>query len=308
MDIFEEIDDIKYFKNSIVTIGVFDGLHLGHRKLLNKLVKVSKLCNTQSVVVTFNPHPREVLTTSFFNNCITPIQTKINLFKELGIENVLIIPFDKEFSNVTARAFTEDIILNKFKPLEIILGSNHHFGKNRQGDIVYLNKIMSKHNVKVTGINQCEMSGEIISSTIIRKMIKKGDMESARIMLSDKFSFNGTIVKGDGRGKTLNFPTANIKPCYINQLIPKKGVYSVNLVINGIIYKGMCNIGTRPTFNSSEKELIEVHVFNLDDVNLYNEKVKLIFNKYIRREKKFNSKESLIEQLKIDRQICQTID
>ena len=129
-------------------------------------------------------------------------------------------------------------------------------------------------------------------------------MEDVISIMGKRFSLLGKIVRGDGVGRTLNFPTANIKPITLCQITPKRGVYSVNLVINGIMYKGMCNIGVKPTFNSSQKELIEVHVFNIDDVNLYNEKVKLLFNRYIRDEKKFNSKEVLIEQLKIDKQIC----
>ena len=304
MDIYKSIEEVNEQSSTAITIGTFDGVHIGHIELINKLISKANSNNVKSVIVTFDPHPKQVLDLNFDNNIITPTEDRLKIFSEMGVAATLVVPFDKNFSTIKGKEFIENIIVPFLSPIDIIIGHDHHFGNKRSGNVKLLNNIKHRNKFNVTQVPPYSLNGEIVNSTYIRKSIISGSMSRVKKMLGRPFSLKGKVVSGSGRGKLMGFPTANITPKYEHQITPKNGVYFVLIQFHGKYHQGMCNIGLRPTFDSSDKEIIEVHVFDKDDVNLYNLNVQVLFIKYIRDEKKFESEESLIQQLELDKQIC----
>ena len=304
MDIYKSIDQVNEKSSTALTIGTFDGVHIGHIQLIHKLISKANSNNVKSVIVTFDPHPRLILDLNFDNNIITPTEDRLKLFSEMGVDVTLVIPFDKNFSAINGQEFIENIIVPIFSPIDIIIGHDHHFGNKRSGNVKLLNDIKDKNNFNVEQVQPYSLNDEIVNSTCIRKSIISGSMARVKKLLGRPYSLKGKVVSGSGRGKLMGFPTANIIPKYEHQIIPKNGVYFVHIQFHGIYHQGMCNIGLRPTFDSSDKEIIEVHVFDKDDVNLYDLNVQVLFIKYIRDEKKFESEGSLIQQLELDKQKC----
>ena len=302
MKIFNNIQSYSSEKESILTIGTFDGVHIGHNKILTKLVEESKKNNLSSLIMTFFPHPRMVLQKSQEIKMIDTIDEKIYLFKKTGVDNLIIQPFDENFSKIRAKEFVEEILVKKLKIKHIIIGYDHRFGKDREASVDDLKKFGLNYMFTVEEIAAQEIHSIAISSTKIRNAILKGEIKKCNEYLGRNFMLTGEVVHGDGLGKKINFPTANIKIPETYKIIPKNGVYLVKAIINSERYFGMMNIGVRPTIGG-EKKSLEIHFFNFKD-NIYNKTISVEIICKIRDEEKFSSIDELKIQLKKDEQFC----
>ena len=306
---FSKLERYKY-TNSIVSIGSFDGVHLAHKKIFDKMNALKKQKNNKNIVITFNPHPKLVLQNKNTQKkyLLTKLEDKINLIENYGIDILFIISFTKKTALITAENFLDKII-KCFKPIHFVIGYNHSFGHKRKGNIDFI-RLYSKKRFKVHLIKkQIIFNEESISSTKIRNYISKGKIDNANILLGREYSLRGFIVKGQGVGRTINFPTINIKALDNSQLIPSKGVYFVKVKLENNLYSGMCNIGFKPTLTNSKEESIEVHIFSVGiDRNFYKKEVEVFFVKYLRNERKFKNLDFLRRQLKKDKQNCLSIE
>jgi riboflavin kinase / FMN adenylyltransferase len=289
---------------SVITIGSFDGVHVGHQSILEKLVSYSKLNNCESIVLTFFPHPRMVLQGDNSLKLLNTIEEKIKLFSKIGIDNLIIHPFNKEFSRLTAEDFVKKILVEKLNIQKIIIGYDHRFGRNRSANIDDLIAFGEKYNFEVEQISVHEISEISVSSTKIRKSLNDGEIEISNEFLGYAYFVTGKVVKGNQIGRTINFPTANIEIADDYKLIPKNGVYVVSCNIYNVKYFGMANIGTNPTVYGLEQK-IEVHLFNFN-TDIYDSEIQVNFHHRIREEIKFDSLEDLKEQLKKDKQYSES--
>ena len=290
---------------SILTIGTFDGVHIGHQKIINDLVKVAKKNNLCSIVLTFFPHPRMVLQKDNDLKMIDTIEEKQRFLEKMGVDVLIIHPFSKAFSRLTALEFTRDLLVNQLKVSQLVIGYDHRFGRNREATIDDLKSFGLDYNFTVNEIPSQDIESIAVSSTKIRNALNKGDLKVANQFLGRPFGLTGTVVKGDGIGKKLGFPTANIQVKEDYKLRPKNGVYLVRSKLKGIEFFGMMNIGMRPTVSGKTTQT-EIHFLNLDQ-NLYDQKITLEVLEKIREEVKFNSIEELRDQLKKDRINCEKI-
>ena len=302
MRIFDNLKSYSSEKESILTIGTFDGVHIGHNKILKRLIQDSKKNNLSSLVMTFFPHPRMILNKSHDIKMIDTIDEKINLFKKTGLDNLIIQPFDNNFSKIRAKEFVEEILVKKLKIKEIIIGYDHKFGKDREASVEDLKKFGQDYIFNVKEIPAEEIDSIAISSTKIRDAILNGEIEKCNKFLGRNFILTGKVVYGEGLGKKIDFPTANIEIKETYKIIPKNGVYLVKTKINSNTYFGMMNIGIRPTVGGTNKSL-EIHFFNFKD-NIYGKNVSIEIIKKIRDEEKFSSIDQLKIQLKKDEQFC----
>ena len=302
MKIFNNIQSYSSEKESILTIGTFDGVHIGHNKILTKLVEESKKNNLSSLIMTFFPHPRMVLQKSQEIKMINTMDEKIHLFEKTGVDNLIIQPFDENFSKIRAKKFVEEILVKKLKIKHIIIGYDHRFGKDREASVDDLKKFGLNYMFTVEEIAAQEIHSIAISSTKIRNAILKGEIKKCNEYLGRNFMLTGEVVHGDGLGKKINFPTANIEIPETYKIIPKNGVYLVKAIINSEIYFGMMNIGVRPTIGGKNKSL-EIHFFNFKD-NIYNKTISVEIICKIRDEEEFSSIDELKIQLKKDEQFC----
>jgi riboflavin kinase/FMN adenylyltransferase len=286
----------KRFDNSILTLGNFDGLHLGHQELVRMIIHRAREVGALSMVVTFRPHPLKILAPEKCPPLISIYEEKIRLFERLGIDVLVKIPFTLEFAAMAPEDFVKDILCRTLGAKEIFVGYNYRFGRGREGDIQKLRTLGERYGFTVREIEQIAVDGEVISSTKIRTLLLDGDVEHAAKLLGRTYAITGIVVRGDGRGKGLGYPTANIAPKHA--IIPADGVYAVRLVVRERVYDGIANIGMRPTFNKKVLA-IEVHVFNFSE-DIYGEDISLYFLKKIREEKKFKSAEALVTQIKSD--------
>jgi riboflavin kinase/FMN adenylyltransferase len=299
MKIYKSIKEIDKNENTVLTIGTFDGIHEGHKVLFKKLKDYSTQNNLRNIVVTFEPHPRTVVS-DFKIKLLTTLEEKGKILEKLGIENLLVINFSKEFSQQSADEFITNIICGKIGVKHIIVGHDHKFGKDRDGNDVELIELGKKYNFTVESVDPVQFGDEIISSTKVRNALLSGDVKKANNFLGRNYCFHGTIVKGVSRGTILGFPTANIEVEDANKLIPKNGVYVVKALVEGNTVYGVMNVGLRPTFEDTLSVVIEAHLleFNKD---VYGKSIKIELLKRIRDEKKFNSKEELIYQIGKDK-------
>ncbi len=302
--------DIKKFKaiNPVVTIGTFDGVHRGHQKVLARLNEIAKQENGESVLFTFYPHPRLVISPNETNlRLLTTFEEKKNLLEKMGIDHLIVYPFTKEFSSLSYSDFVKTILVDQIKTKCLVIGYDHKFGKNREGGYEYLKKCADKYNFGIEKLEALLLENVNISSTIIREALESGNIEKANEFLDYQFTLNGTVVEGKKLGRTIGFPTANIESSDLYKLIPNYGVYAVQVYIKNRLYNGMLNIGTRPTFNkNADNRSIEVNIFDFDDT-IYGETISVFFVKKIRDEQKFDGADSLIEQLKKDKTTAQEI-
>ena len=300
MQILSNLFEIKLSKSTIATIGTFDGIHIGHQKILNSLARFAKENSLKSVVITFDPHPRKIINKKNSIELINTIEEKKEKLKTLGIDYLIVQKFDEKFSETEAKKFVE-ILKNNINIEKLIVGYDHRFGKNRNADINDLKKYGKELNFEVIEIDALEIEEVNISSTKIRSAIKDGNIRLANSYLGYNFFLSGEVVKGHSRGKELGFPTANLK---INEdkITPKNGVYLVKSIIDNQDIYGMMNIGYNPTFNNKSKK-IETHFFNLNK-NLYGKIIKIELLEYIREEKRFETVDDLIQRLKLDREKC----
>ena len=303
MEIFKEIASIPSYTNSIVTIGTFDGCHRGHQDIIKKVIYNAQLNNSKSILITFDPHPRHILQPAKKIPILMHIDRKLNFLKSFNLDAVVVIPFDKNFSKVSAYDFLNNIILNRLDASKIIVGYDHHFGFNREGSPHFLKDLAKENNYKVEIVEPIKDQEMIISSTHIRESIQNGFVRRASFELGWVFGFEAEVVEGSGRGKDLGFPTANFIPIEKNQLIPANGVYFIRGRINSINLHGMCNLGTRPTFDESDF-VMEVHFFKGMVNNIYGKTITVEFLERVRDEKKFSNPKELIKQLEKDKEIC----
>jgi len=285
-------------KNPILAIGVFDGLHLGHRYLIEKAVRRARRIRRASMVMTFFPHPSHILKPASYLPFLVSLRHRLKLIAELGVDVCWVVNFTKKFSNLKAARFIEEYIIDSIKPKEIFIGRNFRFGHSRQGDVRLLKGFGDIYGFKVNAVSPKKSSGDTVSSTRIRKLIVAGKIAMARRLLGRPVSILGQVRKGDGRGEILGFPTANINP--FRQVIPPCGVYMAEVVVDNKTYRGMANIGRRPSFYKEKAAInVEVHIFKFKK-NIYRKEIEIKFLKKIRPEKEFASKENLVRQLKAD--------
>ena len=290
---------------NIATIGSFDGIHIGHKKILQTLTKTAKKNNGKSILITFWPHPRYVLKKNNDFKLLTSLDEKIKLFEKNKIDILYIVDFSLKFSKVSANKFIENILLEKLKINCLLIGYNNNFGRNREGNIRYLEENKKKFDIDIISIPKQSVDKISISSTKIREYLNNGKINSANRLLGRKYSINGKIVKGNGIGRKINFPTANIEIDEPKKLLPKSGVYAVEVILNRKIYLGMLNIGYNPTIKN-EKKSIEVNIFEFSE-DIYNNKISINFIRRIRNEKKFKNLNELKKQLIIDKKKVKSI-
>lgn len=285
--------------NSAVTIGTFDGVHIGHQKIIKRLVKIAETNNLEAVVLTFFPHPRMVIQKDVNIKLINTIDEKSKLLEKLGVTNLVIKEFTLEFSRLTALEFVRDILVNKLHVKHIIIGYDHHFGRNRTANIDDLREFGEVYDFEITEISAQELDEVTVSSTKIRKALMNGNVKEANAFLGYNFMLTGTVVKGKSLGKQMGFPTANLNIDETYKLIPKNGAYVVKSSIDDKVVYGMMNIGINPTVNGN-KQTIEVHFFDFDK-DIYDKKIEVQLLERLRDEQKFNSIESLKTQLLLDK-------
>lgn len=292
----EQSLNTSFEQSSVVTIGTFDGVHIGHQKIIKRLVNLAKEKNLQAVVLTFFPHPRMVLQKDADIKLINTINEKALLLEKFGIDQLVVKKFTQDFSRLTALEFVRDILVNKLKTKHIIIGYDHHFGRNRNANIKDLQEFGETYEFEVIEISAQEIDEVAVSSTKIRKALSEGDLEMANTYLGYNFMLTGMVVKGNGLGKQIEFPTANLSIEESYKLIPKNGVYVVEAQYNNRTLYGMMNIGMKPTVSQNNERSIEVHFFNFEQT-LYGKKLQIDVLKRLRDEQKFESINLLKQQL-----------
>ena len=292
--------DYKQIKSSVITIGTFDGVHVGHQQIIHRLVDTARKNDLQALVLTFFPHPRMVIQNDANIKLINTIDEKAKQLEQLGVDHLVVKEFTKSFSRLTALEYVRDILVNKLKVKHIIVGYDHHFGRNRTANINELKEFSAFYDFEVTEIEPQEVDDVAVSSTKIRSAILEGNIPTANKFLGYNFMLTGTVIKGKGLGKTLDFPTANIQIEAAYKLIPKHGVYVVKSQIKGVEVFGMMNIGKNPTVSEGNQTKIEVHFFDFS-ANLYGAVLKIELLDHLRSEIKFPNIEALKLQLEKDK-------
>ncbi len=301
MKIYNCIKDFEPVDNAVITIGTFDGVHLGHQAIFKKMKEEAAKINGKTVVVTFYPHPRIVLGLDSKNlKFINTQEKKINRIEEAGIDYLVIINFTKEFARLSSEEFIRDFVHEKIRPIKIITGYDHHFGKDREGSYDLLLKIGKELGFEVEKVDAVYVNDVKVSSTRIRDLLKAGKIREANSFLGYEYSITGKVVTGKSIGHDLGFPTANIEVADEYKLIAAVGVYACRVVYMGQLYKGMSNIGYRPTIDKGDLT-IEVHIFHFDK-QIYGEEITICFVDRMRDEKKFKNREALKAQLAKDRE------
>jgi riboflavin kinase / FMN adenylyltransferase len=287
----------------VVTLGIFDGVHLGHRVLLDRLVSCAKEENGTSVVITFSPHPRLVLAKESTNlTFLTTMEEKIVLLEKANIDHLIIIEFSREFSMISACDFVNNVLVGKIGTKHLIIGYDHHFGRKGEGDFNTVKKCTDSIDFIVEQVQGFQADGGEVSSSAVREALIQGKLELAGKLLGYEYSVSGTVIEGRRLGRTLGFPTANIRPDDQHKLIPGNGVYAVEVNLEGAVYHGMLSIGSNPTVNSdSGFRSIEVHILNFER-EIYGKSISVVFRKRLRDEIKFDSVKKLAEQMELDRQ------
>lgn len=300
MKIYHDFTDFVKVPNAIVTIGTFDGVHQGHRAILSDMVNAAKSIDGETVVITFYPHPRQVLNIDSANlRFITSQEEKIKHLEEIGIDNLIVVNFTKEFSLLPSDVFIRDYVIEKINPAKIVIGYDHHFGNNRTGDFSQLQELASQYNFEVQRIEAHDVENIAVSSTKIRHSLQRGDVEHANLLLGYQYSYVGKVVSGNKIGREIGYRTANLDVKKEFRLIEKPGVYATYVDFEDKVYKSMTYIGKKPTINAGNDENIEVHIFDFDG-DIYEKDVKIRFVKRIRDERKFDSLDDLKQQITLD--------
>lgn len=300
MKIIQSITAFNSSEKTIVTIGTFDGIHIGHQKILKDLIKTAKKEGKKSVLLTFFPHPRMVLQKENKILLLNTIKEKSSLLEKMGLDYLIIHPFSREFSRLTALDFVRDILVNKLNTSRLIIGYDHHFGKNREGNIHQLKEYSLLYDFKVEEIPAQDIDDVSVSSTKIRTALKDGNLKTANNYLGYHYMLNGTVVSGKKLGGTIGFPTANLEIKEPYKLIPKTGVYIIKTHINTVLYTGIMNIGFNPTV-LGKHQTIEAHLFDFNE-DLYGKEIMIEFIYFLREEHKFESVKELVVQLNIDKE------
>jgi riboflavin kinase / FMN adenylyltransferase len=321
MNVYRDIDHLPAFNNAVITIGTFDGVHAGHRKIIDSLKQEAAKINGESVIITFHPHPRKVVSSAILGiRLINTLDEKIQLMKQTGIDHLVIVPFTDAFANQPAEAYIENFLIEKFHPHTIIIGHDHRFGRDRQGDYRLLEKMASLYHYELKEIPKQVLDEIAISSTNIREAIIHGDIDTANKLLGYDFFFEGEVVHGDKLGRKLGYPTANLKILDDEKIHLGDGIYAVYPELGSIewpilhnksiesrnsfrtqhsLYKGMMSIGFRPTVDG-RKRVFEVNIFDFDK-EIYGQTLRVYVKKYLRPEIKFENLEQLVKQIDQDK-------
>ena len=288
MQIYHRITEFPPLKRPIVTIGTFDGVHLGHQKIIERLKELAILADGEVLLLTFHPHPRKVLYPEQKDlQLLSTLDEKTLLLEKYGIQNLVIQEFTKEFAQIDHETFIREVLVEKIGVHTLVVGYDHQFGKDRKGSFKELKQLAPKYGFKVEEIPEQDINEIAISSTRIRKALLHGDVKDASHLLGYDYQVSGKVVKGKQLGRTLGFPTANLEPYDTDKLIPAMGVYAVVVEVFGNSYKGVLSIGNRPTFDNGERS-IEVNIFDFDS-DIYGENITIVFKEYLRGDLKFNS-------------------
>lgn len=301
MRIYYSIDDFSPVKNAVVTSGTFDGVHVGHKKILSRLTEIARKTNGETVVITFWPHPRLVLYPDDTQlRLLNTFEEKAELLKGQGVNHLLRIPFTKEFSQLSSEQFITKILVEKIGTKKLVIGYDHHFGKNREGSFEQLKLNGPKYGFEVEEIPRQDIDNIAVSSTKIRKSIEAADLATANHLLGQPYTLSGRVVKGDQLGRQLGYPTANIEIDSIYKLVPADGIYAVQVRHANAVYHGALYIGNRPTVNGTRK-VIEVNIFNFAR-EIYGETLTVEFHAFIRHDKKLDSLDALKNQIALDKE------
>ena len=301
MKIYYDIESFKPVPNAVVTIGTFDGVHRGHQEILRNMVNRAKELGGESVVVTFYPHPRQVLSHDSGIRFISTQDEKINHLEALGIDNLIIINFTKEFAAISSEDFITNFLVKNIHPAVLIIGYDHHFGKGRTGDFEMLYELGTKYHFKVEKIEEQDIENVAVSSTKIRHYLETGDIRHANMLLGYEFSYTGKVVHGKRIGHEMGYPTANIDVKDEFKLIERQGVYATIAHVGGNDYPSMTYIGKRPTMHDNRPQSIETHIINFDS-DVYDKEMKISFVDFVRDDKKFDNFEASKQQIAIDEQ------
>lgn len=302
MQVHRGLSSIEQLPPSVVTSGTFDGLHFGHKKIIQRLKEVANTHNLESVVITFWPHPRFVLGKDPESlRLLSTLEEKIRLFNELGIDHLLIIEFNKQFSSLTSSQFIQEILKEKVNTHKLVIGFDHRFGRNREGGFDYLMEHQKELGFSVEEIPRQELEEVGVSSTKIRNALQEGDIETANKYLERNYCITGKVVRGNQIGRTIGFPTANIEVAATYKLVPCSGIYAVRVEHNSQLYRGMMNIGVRPTVSEKKQQSLEVNIFDFN-ADIYDQSLTIHFIKLLRQEQKFSDVSALQKQLEIDKQ------
>lgn len=301
MQVYSDINDLYLKRSTAVTVGTFDGVHLGHKYTFECLKNYADQNDLESVIVTFSDHPREVLQNKHVR-LLTTSEEKIKAIKKFKVNHLLIMPFTQELASMHYKQFTDDYLIQHLHMRQLVFGYDHAFGKNREGSFENLSNYAKERDFQVAKVESVQLDNITIGSRIIRDSIESGDLDKANRLLGRPYSFSGIVIKGDQRGKQMGFPTANLSLVNDHKLVPKPAVYFVKVDIDDLHYHGMMNIGTNPTFNGQHQK-IEVNIFAFNQ-EIYDQKITINVLKKIRDEKKFDSAELLIKQLFKDKDDC----
>jgi riboflavin kinase / FMN adenylyltransferase len=301
MKIYHTIPDNKnLFRNPVVTIGNFDGVHIGHRKIFNTLLRVAQETGGDAVVITFSTHPRKVLYPEIPIKVLTTTGEKTNAIFNCGVSNIVLLHFTREMADMPAAEFFNDILIMKIDAREIVIGYDHAFGKNREGNMEFLTALADKRGIGLTKVDEEMFDSNPVSSSWLRKEIEAGNISLANRLLGRHFSVTGIVAKGYGRGRQIGYPTANIIPDIPDKILPGDGVYAVTVRVGEETKWGMLNIGTNPTFENSVRT-VEVNIFDFDR-NIYEEEITVFFHERIREEVAFSSVDKLVSQINRDKE------
>ncbi len=299
MKVHYDINNLPPFKNAVITIGTFDGVHNGHQKIIDALLAEAVKVDGESIIITFHPHPRKIVQPNESLHLINTLQEKIEILEQKKIDHLVVVPFTDEFSELTAEQYIEQFLIARFHPRSIIIGYDHHFGKGRKGNIYLLEKEQEKYNYHLVEIPKHLLNEISISSTKIRNAIRESDITTANKLLGYSFFFEGKVVEGDKIGRTIGFPTANLNYTNEDKIRLGEGVYAVYVDVNGERKKGMLSVGKRPTFNDiSEK--VEVNIFDFDKT-IYGSVIKITVEAFLRQQEKYNSIDALKNQIALDK-------
>lgn len=307
MIVYKNLEGLPRFEKSVLTIGVFDGVHLGHQLVLRQLLAEAEKVDGTAVLITFDPHPRKVLD-PFAKHplyVLNTLEEKLQLLAQRHIPNAVVVPFTADFANLSAGEYIRDFLVEKFNPHTIILGYDHRFGKDRKGDYHLLDEEAMKYDFTAKEIPERVIRDITISSTRIREALLAGDIDTAYEFLGYAYPLSGIVVHGNKRGRTIGFPTANISPSDNDKLIPANGVYAVRVLLGERELQGMMNIGFRPTVDGTART-IEVNILDFDE-DIYGEEITVQFLKRLRDEKKFDGLEALKAQLEADREMAREV-
>jgi riboflavin kinase/FMN adenylyltransferase len=302
IQVHRDLDKLPKFKNAVITIGTFDGVHLGHQQIIKLLKQHAASNNGETVIITFHPHPRKVVAHGKTDvKILNTLAEKIELLDQLGIDHLVVVAFDDAFANQTAEEYVTNFLVKKFAPQIVIIGYDHKFGKNRSGDYHLLENLGETFGYEVKEIPEHVLNEIIISSTKIREALLKSDVSTANNFLGYQYFFGGNVVVGNKLGRTIGYPTANLAIEEEEKLVPGNGVYTVEVKIEGTttVHRGMMNIGVRPTVDGS-KRTIEINIFDFDG-DIYNEKMRVYVYSYLRGEVKFAGLDELKNQLAKDK-------